>query len=78
MLSPQERTSMELRAKRTVAEIIEDIKDLEESRRSLDYTEPNAYVECMLNHPEEDVRLSDEIDTLSVDELMDLIEEVII
>ena len=69
---------MELRANRTAAEIMEDIKSLMESRRSLKYAGPNAYVEYMLSHPEEDERLSDAVDALSVDEAMALIEEVII
>ena len=77
-MDPSERTLIELRAERTAAEIMEDIKSLMESRRSLKYTGPNAYVEYMLSHPEEYERLSDAIDDLSVDETMALIEEVII
>ncbi len=77
-MQPDERTRMELRAKRTAPEIMEDITSLMESRRPLTHPGPNAYFNYMLDHPEEDEALSEALENLSIDEKMLLIEEVIV
>jgi hypothetical protein len=77
-MQPWERTRMELRARRTAAEITEDIASLMESRKRLLPFELSPYFEYMLSHPEEDEALSDALDNLSIDEKMLLIEEVIL